>query len=87
MTKQKKKGWEKTLRSFEPEWYQDMEIMEAFIQSLLNDQREEMGKALKELEEKAQRVGAEVYGTYNYDFMGGVFAMSFAISDYLKQND
>ena len=45
--KKAKKDWKKILRAFEPEWYQDMEIMEAFIQSLLEEQLDEI---IQELE-------------------------------------
>ena len=37
-----KNDWKKTLEAFEPEWYGDLEIMEAFISSLLEEQKKQI---------------------------------------------
>ena len=42
-----KNSWQKTLELFEPEWYQDLEIMRAFINRVTKEEREEMAKALR----------------------------------------
>ena len=41
----KQPEWEKTLESFEPEWYQDMTIMKAFIRKTI---KQEMGRVIGE---------------------------------------
>jgi len=49
--------------------------------------RQRIEGLVEEAEKEAQEKMAEKYGTYNYDFMEGVFSLKFAISDYLEEKE